>query len=250
MKKLFVIGGMLLAASAAWATPVQPAPTCTADMNLQTILNTANFECQVGDKIFSNFSYTASGTNPLGASQVTVEGVGPAGTSGISPDGPVSTDIGLSFSAPWTVSAGQTTDANIFFAVTVANGANMVITDTGLAQLSTLTGTGLATVGEDACAPAFNQQNQLCTPSLQVAMTFDNGSNLIQKVVDNAVAPTGSIYVGKDISVTAGTNGIVDLSRVTDTFSQSPTGAPEPATMGLAGAALVGLGFIRRRKQA
>src|SRR5271163_3431854 len=100
----------------ALATPI---PTCdnTTD-NLASVYLVTGYECQVGDKIFSDFQYTPSGNAAVAADEVTVEGIGPAGTAGI---GLTSTlfpnDYGLQFAAPWTANSGQNSDALISFVV-------------------------------------------------------------------------------------------------------------------------------------
>jgi len=100
------------AVSTAFATPACP------DGGSMTAFLAPSYNCQIGDKLFSNFFYTASGTNQVAASGVTVDTVGPVGTGASIPFA----DIGLQFNAPWSVSAGQTTDAAIRFTVTVLDG--------------------------------------------------------------------------------------------------------------------------------
>lgn len=256
MKRVSILTAMLLAVAAvqAWATPT---PACsTSDMNLGTILSTSNFSCEVGDKIFSNFTYTSSSSGALAlpAGAVTVDTLGPL--TGTDPGDLFSSNIGLQFSAGWTASStcsnssgctGAETDSLIGFTVTVVGGSNMVITDLGLAQTSAVTGTGsLAQVDENACGPAP------CTPGTFSVHTFDNGSNsgTLRIAPDTIITPgLTSIQVQQDINVAAGavSGANAGLSAVADTFSQSPTGVPEPATMLLVGGALCGVAAIRRR---
>ena len=72
--------------------------------------------CQIGDKIFSDFTYTDSaqgGATAITADGISVYSMGPSGSgAGIS-----SVDIGLEFIAPWSVSNGQAEDSNIQFDV-------------------------------------------------------------------------------------------------------------------------------------
>jgi len=255
MKRVSILTATLLAVAVvqAWATPT--VPCSTSDMNLGTILSTPSFSCEVGDKIFSNFTYTSSssGAIALPSSAVTVDTLGPL--TGTDPADLLSSNIGLQFSAGWTASSvcsnsagctGAETDSLIGFTVTVVGGSNMVITDLGLTQTSAVTGTGsLAQVDENACGPAS------CTPGTLSVHTFDNGSNSgTLRIADTIINPgLGSVQVQQDINVLAGATWSANagLSAVTDTFSQSPSGVPEPATMLLVGGALCGLAAIRRR---
>jgi hypothetical protein len=185
-----------------------------------------SYSCQIGDKIFSNFTYTDSatgGANAIGASGVTVSAIGPNDTS------VTGANIGLQFSAGWTASAGQTSDAAIGFTVTVTDGAGMVITDLGLAQLGGARAPGSASVAEEACGPAP------CNPlSGQYQLLTLQPTSPSQTSDEQTTSPTGSVEVAKDISVTGGANGtsgFATLSLVQDTFSQSPV--PEPRTVSL-----------------
>jgi hypothetical protein len=189
--------------------------------------------CTIGDKTFSGFVYTPNaggGAVAIGATSITVDTIGPAST-GATITGP---DIGLQFSAAWSVGAGQNLDSLIQFTLSVTGGA-AIIKDAGLVQLGTgASGTGIAQVAENL----GNGSNLL---------TFVNAPAGTSKTVDTVnFSPTGSFSVVKDISVNGGTNGTAAISLVNDTFSQI---VPLPATFALFGTGLVGLGLLRRRRK-
>jgi hypothetical protein len=231
---LLAIAGLAATAMTAFATP-----TCPDGGTLSTFL-THGYSCQIGDKIFSNFTYVSSafgGALAVPAAGVTVDTLGPHG-SGASV---FNNDIGLQFNAGWNALAGQTTDSDIGFTVTVLGGA-ISIEDFGLAQVSGVLPNGSASVVENGCGPAP------CTPSELAVMTFDYGGSNTQRVADTMFSPRGSVEVSKDISVTGGTTGSAHLSLVSDTFSQ----IPEPMTVGFIGGglALLGVARLRRRMKA
>jgi hypothetical protein len=245
MKKALIFGALItgLGATRMWATPsATPCPTTGTELSTYLV---SGFSCQVGDKIFSNFTYTSSsqgGALTIGASSVEVETLG--SLTGTDPAEVSNANIGLQFSAGWTAMAGQESDSVIGFTVTVVNGSNMLIKDTGLAQTSGVIGSSsLASVAEEACTAT---PPATCTPGTISIMTFDDGTTDSAVVNDVTFSPSGSITVSKDITVTdSGSSGQAEISVVSDTFSQ--TAVPEPATMLLVGGALCGIALIRRR---
>ena len=218
---LLTVFGLAATAMTAFATPV-----CSSNVtdNGATYFG-AGYSCEIGDLLFSNFSYTGSGTNPIGAGQITVDTV--------TNDG-----IGLSFHAPWTAAAGMTTDGTIDFTVTALSGGN-VLEDFGLAQTSGVSGDGSASVAENGCGPA----PCLATGGSIYVLTFqDSGARSAQG--ETTFSPVSSVSVEKDISVN-GNTGFATISVVQDTFSQ----VPEPVSMSLMGGGLALLGLVRLRRR-
>lgn len=232
--KFFSYGLLLFGMAATIATAT---PACPDGGTLSTLL-ASGYSCQIGNDVFSNFTYTSSafgGALAVPAAGVTVDTLGPAG-SGASL---LSDSIGLQFNAGWNALAGQTTDSDIGFTVTVLGGA-ITIEDFGLAQVSGVLPDGSASVVENGCGPAP------CTPGELAVMTFDAGGSNTQRVSDTMFAPLGSVTVSKDISVTGGTDGSAHLSLVQDTFSQ--VDAPEPSSAALLSLPLLVFGAYRRMR--
>jgi len=191
--------------------------------------------CQIGDKIFSNFTYTDSATGgaiAVTAAGITVNSVGP----GQSVTG---SNYGLAFDGSWTALNGQTNDGDIGFTVTVVNGAGMEITDAGLAQTSGITASGVASVAEQGCSGTG------CTPGTWAVLTLQYGT-VDAAASDQWLSATGSVTVSKDINVVAPTGSFAAISLVTDTFSQ--TAVPEPRALSLLLALGLVAGFAFRKK--
>jgi hypothetical protein len=245
MKRVSIFSVLFLTAALAQAWATTAPPTSCDGVNLGSILATAapTFSCQVGDKVFSNFTYIDSSTGgviAVPATGVTVDTLGPAGSGADVLNG----NIGLEFNSSWTAQTNQTNDGTIGFTVTVVGSSNLEIEDFGLAQISgvSVTGSALATVTEKGCGPSP------CTPGRLGVLTFDNGTpSTSQTVNDTIFTPVSSVSVLKDIVVNGGTTSgsFAGISLVQDTFSQ--TGVPEPATMLLVGSVLCGIAAIRRR---
>src|SRR5271170_1216319 len=169
--------------------------------------------CTIGDKTFYDFGYTASasqgalGALPIPAGGITVDPVPPA-------TGPAG-EIGLDFVAAWVVGAGGTLDSNIRFNVAVTGGGPLQIDDASLVQAgSSFSGTGIASVSENACGPAP------CSPTGSITLLTVDESGQTVLSDHTFFAPTGSLSVIKDIAVLGGT-GSASISFVGDTFSQT-----------------------------
>jgi hypothetical protein len=237
MKQMLKVAGLLVVSLGfASATPV-----CTQG-SLASYIALGSGGCQIDDKIFANFTYqvTTAGMGVVGptADEVSVAPLVPP------PGGILNPGPGIAFaSGGWTVfGAGKFIDAAITFTVSIAPGYDFLINGASLQLAGNAINGGVAAVGETV-ADATDINNNLV---LQAVLPFIGGQ---QAVLPNG--PTKTVIVTKDIIVTTlGTtnqNAFASISLVTQRFSQVGTVIPEPGTMALMGAALLGVGLLRRR---
>jgi hypothetical protein len=217
--KYLLISVLLLSASVgAFADPVLPCPSGAYSGYLS-----AGFTCTVGDKTFSDFGYTASGSLGLTANEI---GVTPVSSGG---------EFGFNFFAAWNTFNGFTSDSLITYTVTA--GPGFLISDAALA----IAGFGASGIAQ-----------------VSVADTFSNGQNLfvffnpICSGLNNCVITDSRTFPGvlsldvvKDIGLASGTGGSGHLSFVSNTVSQTP----EPASLALLGSSLLALGYFIRKKK-
>jgi hypothetical protein len=217
-KLLLIVVLLFFASLGAFAVPiVGPCP----------IANYLAYEsltaCTVGDKTFSDFGYTASGTLGLTPDQVTVTPVLAGG------------EFGFDFTASWQTFAGFTSDSLITYTVTAGPGFS--IADANLA----IAGFGATGIAQVSVTDTFSNLSHL--------FVFFNPScdTLHTCVITDATTFPGvqSLNVVKDIGLISATGGVGHLSFVSNTVSQ----VPEPASLGLLGTSLLGLGYFIRKKK-
>jgi hypothetical protein len=212
------------------------AASCTSG-TLASYIALGNTGCTIGNDTFFDFQLIADqsggGAPAINASDITVIGLGPSGTSGAGAVAPILTDdIGVEFEAIWATTAGQIQEDEISFAVSVSPSASE-ITDAGLIQDSNTTGNGSVTVAEKGCSGLTFPCSQL----------WGVATNDTQAVEDTIFSATGTLSVEKDIAV-SGNSGTAGLSSVADVFSVS--NVPEPRALVLLLALALACGLIFR----
>jgi hypothetical protein len=133
------------------------------------------------------------------------------------------------------MTAGANSVSDVWFYFSVTGSTNSL----GLA----VGGSG-SSIFERACTTAIDRNSaNNCTGGIAnqlVSLTNTSG----QSAVAGSFGPVVSLSIFKDINVRGG-SGPAELT----TFSQSfGSPVPEPATFGVVGMALLGLGYARRRK--
>ncbi len=172
--------------------------------------------CTVGPATFSNVSYlldTGSFTTlvPNVSMVTTITNTGLAEIE-LNPNLGAGSDLELEF---------LVTDPGV-------NMVNLAFNATGNGFIQETVCTAFMPTG--ICNPAVNGGTQLASLNVTAASNFASGS----------FAPQGAVWIFKNINT-----GTAPFSEFTQDYIGTAT--PEPATMGLLGAGLLGLGLVRRR---
>ena len=223
MRKVFVVLAAILIGT--WVGSA--APQCL-EATMADYVALGAEGCQIGDKIFSNFTYT--GSSGGGASAVLAAGLSVV---------PYFTPLnpGFMFSGAWLVLTGETQDSHITYQVVVTGGGFPIHDISAELSGQYAQGSALVAVAEDV-QPG----------NLSLGLLWGVGSQVWQDGV--SFNPTmGPLFVSKDILLRGGA-GPGSWAMVSGVFNRfSETGVPEPLTLLLMGSGLLGLGALRWRKK-
>jgi hypothetical protein len=235
MKRLLLISlALLIIASGGFASQL-----CTNNVGLdQYVANYAgiNNACQIGDKLFYNFSYTASST-PAGNQP-------PANETSVIPDpGDGFSNPGIIFSVGgFLVFPGETMDATITYTVATLSGSSVIQGyDLTMAGSHTAAPTGL---GSGSVTESFSNA-PAGTPLTTTVGPLGNNLNAASV---GFLPWVGSTTITTQIHLQSpGDSGpfdIVTISAIQEHFSEN---VPEPYETLLIGSGLLFFGLWRKR---
>jgi hypothetical protein len=205
-------------------------------ISLSKLTSTNGDSVLVGDKLFSDFSFSFSGTDVPRCDNLRASSFKLTALSN-------NAGFGVSFSGPMAALGMDTEDVVVRFAVTVTN-SSQLISGINLDYNGVVLGSGFSSVVESAFTGGFGG-----TPISQIDV-FNNGVSNQFGASATLPTPEQEIFVEKDIIFGGGGVGAQNaafISIVDQTFPQISE-VPEPSTILLAVSGLATLLFVRRRK--
>ena len=191
---------------------------------LETLKNydVPGFTCTEGGLLFSDFSFTHSGSVALDDSAVEVVPLGD----------------GFDFDAPFTAGAGMNLDVILRYTVRALNGSFFTSDTLAMAGFG-VSGTGAIDIAETICVGAPFTAGGVCPTSVAMLNVFDNsGGFQASSSVTFGSSPT-VLGATKDIAI-AGGNGSASTSLVDNQISQfSAPPVSEPGTWIMMGGGVV-----------
>ena len=245
MKSMMVGAAIVLLALVAVAKHANAAPCATSGTFAG--LEAAG-ACTIGDKTFSDFTYTPSEAG--GATEV------PATSFHYTTINNVSNQWGFDFAFALTSGANQANDIALGYTVAVTSGAALISSATDGPITGSITGTGAAAVGETYCLGA---STTVGCPAADLGVLGASLPNVPEDSVtvpgENCQLMTGcpffdvsEIALTKDLTTSGGTNGTAALSIFINTVDQN-TPAPEPSSLAILAVALLGMGGYHRLRK-
>ncbi len=228
-KTLATVAGSVLSAIIAATVFVSPqaqaAIACPSPSNWGVYSGPPSLApCDIGNLEFSQFGFSPGGNQPPTAAQIGVTTIGTPGNEG------------FNFNPAFNVVNGAITDAALRFVVTGLNGT--LIDDLSIDFNGSFAGGGSTSFTETYCTISFST-------GCNVFSVTNPPPNFAHHI---DITPTTTLWITKDIIANSGgEGGNAAISVVENQFSN--TRVPEPASLAIFGAALAGLGLIRRRRK-
>jgi len=220
MNRILIAAGLLAVSSLA----VSAAPLCSTSTGVD--VNTLTLGCEAGPYLFDNFLW--SDANGSGGGPVTILSAGPG--SFVSS---INLVFGTSLGNP---SSAFTEDLHFTFRVSTLNGTPGIY-QTALSTVGSGSGSHVA---ERGCTTAIAQDSGICSGAVLYDYTAFAGQTI--NITPNAGnVGVSQLFVWKDLN--ADVRGT--LTSFTESFQ-----TPEPMSISLFGAGLLGLGLIRKRRKA
>ena len=232
MKRILIVPlALLFAAGSALASPLCGSASLSSYISAYGTNDVTN-ACQIGDKLFYDFSYSGSTLAP--------------DSSGITVDlfaGATPADPGLSFgSFGFAVYGGQTLDATITYSVATVSGSSLLedySLDIAGAYFDGSAITGIGSVTESFSNPAVGPLVDAIVPG---GVNSVSGAVIFNPHVSGTTVTTAIHMTLPETDET----GFITISGVNEGFSEQ---LPEPGVVVLIGSGLCFLGLRRKARK-